>query len=165
MFGANTAVDRLQAGLITDLLSGSTVALLEAQQRDNPSAYAPQDFGHDLSTAVWGQLKTATPTQRALQRGYMAAAQTLLRDWAKGGAGEAAEAKAVIDMLPMPGSSARALVETGDDSVFIPWLRNSLPGLKTRLEAAARSAASPTDRLHFAEMAVQAGRLLKISQP
>ena len=165
VFGGNTAVDRLQAGLITDLLSGSTVALLEAQQRDNPSAYAPQDFGHDLSTAVWGQLKTATPTQRALQRGYMAAAQTLLRDWAKGGAGEAAEAKAVIDMLPMPGSSARALVETGDDSVFIPWLRNSLPGLKTRLEAAARSAASPTDRLHFAEMAVQAGRLLKISQP
>ena len=165
VFGANTAVDRLQAGLITDLLSGSTVALLEAQQRDNPSAYAPQDFGQDLSTAVWGQLKTATPTQRALQRGYIAAAQTLLRDWAKGGAGEAAEAKAVIDVLPMSGSSARALVETGDDSVFIPWLRNSLPGLKTRLEAAARSAASPTDRLHFAEMAVQAGRLLKISQP
>ena len=68
-------------------------------------------------------------------------------------------------MLPMPGSSARALVETGDDSVFIPWLRNSLPGLKTRLEAAARSAASPTDSLHFAEMTMQAGRLLKISQP
>jgi hypothetical protein len=77
----------------------------------------------------------------------------------------AAEARAVIDVLPMSGSSARALVETGDDSISIPWLRNSLPGLKTRLEAAARSASRPADRLHFAEMTVQVGRLMKASMP
>jgi hypothetical protein len=40
-----------------------------------------------------------------------------------------------------------------------------LAGLKTRLEAASRSAGSEADRMHFAEMAVQAGRLLKIGMP
>jgi hypothetical protein len=56
-------------------------------------------------------------------------------------------------------------VETGDDTVFIPWLRASLPPLKARLEAAARSAAAETDRLHYADMAVQVARLLKIGMP
>jgi hypothetical protein len=68
-------------------------------------------------------------------------------------------------VIPMPGPAARALVESGDDTVFIPWLRASLPALKTRLEAASRSAASEADRLHFAEMAVQVARLQKIGQP
>jgi hypothetical protein len=60
---------------------------------------------------------------------------------------------------------ARALVETGDDTVFIPWLRASLPPLKTRLEAASRSAKDEADRLHYADMAVQVGRLQKIGMP
>jgi len=165
VYGGPAAIDRLQAGLITDLMTGATVAMLESQQRVDAAAYSPLDFGNDLNTAVWGSLRATTPTQRALQRGYLAAAQTLLADWAKAGAGEAAEAQALMGALPVTGTAARALVETGDDSVFIPWLRNSLPGLKSRLDAASRSAGSPTDRLHFAEMAVQAGRLLKISQP
>ena len=57
---------------------------------------------------------------------------------------------------------ARAIVESGDDTVFIPWLHASLPPLKTRLEAASRSATAEADRLHFADMAVQVGRLQKI---
>jgi hypothetical protein len=165
VYGGPVAVDRLQADLIASLMTGATVALLEGQQRVDAAAYSPQEFGHDLAAAVWGNLQTATPTQRALQRGYLGAANLLLRDWAKGGTGEDADARALAAVLPLPGASARALVETGDDSIFIPWLRNSLPGLKTRLEAAARSASRPADRLHFAEMTVQVGRLMKASMP
>jgi hypothetical protein len=164
-YGGTAVVDRLQAGLVSDLMVGPTVALLESQKRADPSAYSSLEFGHDLSTAVWGDLKSAPPTRRALQRGYLAAANTLLQGWAKGGTDEEAQAKALMAALPVPGAAARALVESGDDTVFIPWLRGSLPGLKTRLEAASRSAGSEADRMHFAEMAVQAGRLLKVGMP
>jgi hypothetical protein len=53
-------------------------------------------------------------------------------------------------------------VETGDDTVFIPWLHASLTPLKARLEAASRNATAEADRLYYADMAVQVGRLLKI---
>lgn len=165
VYGGYRAIDRIQAGLVSDLMTGPTVALLESQRRADPAAYSSLDFGHDLTAAVWADLKSAPPTRRALQRGYLSAAQTLLQNWAKGGADEAAQAKVLVAALQLPGAAARALVESGDDTVFIPWLRSSLPGLKSRLEAAARSAAGETDRLQFAEMAVQAGRLLKIGMP
>ncbi len=165
VFGGYRAIDRIQAGLVSDLMTGPTVALLETQSRGDPSAYSPMDFGRDLSSAVWGDLKSASPTRRALQRGYMTAAQTLLQSWAKGGADEEAQAVAVLGMIPMSGTAARAVVESGDDTVFMPWLRGGLPALKTRLEAASRSAPSESDRLHFAEMAVQVARLQKIGMP
>jgi hypothetical protein len=38
----------------------------------------------------------------------------------------------------------------------------SLPALKIRLEAASRSATAEADRLHYADMALQVGRLQKI---
>jgi hypothetical protein len=115
-----------------------------------------------VNSAVWGDLKAAPPTRRALQRGYLDGARGLLAAWARGsGAAEAADAK-TLQAAQVGGFAARALVETGDDTLFIPWLRGSLPGLKTRLEAAARGAASEGDRLHFTEMAVQVGRLMKL---
>lgn len=165
VYGGYRAVDRLQASLVTELMTGGTVALLESQQRADPAAYSPLAFGRDLQAAVWGDLARPSPTRRALQRGYLAAAQTLLQSWAKGGPDEEAQAKALVAATRMPGPAARALVETGDDSVFMPWLRASLPALKTRLEAASRSADHEADRLHLAEMAVQAGRLMAIGMP
>lgn len=165
VYGGYRAIDRIQAGLVSDLMTGATVALLETQNRADPAAYSPMDFGRDLTAAVWGDLGSAPPTRRALQRGYVAAAQALLRDWAKGGADEAAQAMQLMAALPVPGPAARALVESGDDSVFIPWLQAALPGLKARLEAASRSAAGEADKLHFAQMAVQLGRLQKIGMP
>jgi len=114
---------------------------------------------------VWGDLKTSNPTRRALQRGYIDAARELLMAWSKDGVDEKKQADALRAELPVSPAVARAVVETGDDTVFIPWLRASLPPLKARLEAAARSAAAETDRLHFAGMAVQVGRLQKIGMP
>jgi hypothetical protein len=146
-------------------MTGATVALLESQQRADPKAYSPMDFGRDLTAAVWGDLKSAPPTRRALQRGYLNAAKSLLQGWEKGGAEEEAMAKMVMGVIPMSSAAARVFVESGDDTVFVPWLHGNLPTLKTRLEAAARSAAAEADRLHFAEMAVQVARLQKIGMP
>ncbi len=67
--------------------------------------------------------------------------------------------------LPLPPAVTRAVVEAGDDTVFVPWLLASLPPLKARLEAASRSAAAASERLHFADMAAQVARLRKIGMP
>lgn len=165
VYGGYRAIDRQQAAIVTDLMTGSTVALLESQRRSDPAAYSSLDFGRDLNAGVWGDLKTSSPTRRALQRGYIEAARELLTAWSKGGADEKKLAEALRAELPVSPAVARAIVETGDDTVFIPWLHATLPPLKARLEAASRSATAEADRLHFADMAAQVGRLQKIGIP
>jgi hypothetical protein len=166
VYGGYRAIDRLQSAIVTDLMTGFNVAMLESQRRADPTAYSSLDFGRDLQAGVWGDLKTSSPTRRALQRGYIDAARELLTAWSKGGADEQKQADAMRAGAPgMSPAVARAIVETGDDTVFIPWLRASLPPLKARLEAASRSAAAEADRLHYADMAVQVARLQKIGMP
>ncbi len=165
VYGGYRAIDRQQAAIVTDLMTGATVALLESQRRGDPAAYSSLDFGRDLQAGVWGDLKASNPTRRALQRGYIEAARELLTAWSKGGADEKKIADALRAELPVSLTVARAIVETGDDTVFIPWLHASLPPLKTRLEAASRTATAESDRLHYADMAVQVGRLQKIGMP
>lgn len=160
-FGGYRAIDRLQTKLVTDVLSGDNLALLESQRRRDPGAYSSLDLGRDVVAAIWGDLAAAPPTTRALQRGYLAASRKLLESWANGGASEAAEGKAAQGLGLSPNAAA-ALVESGDDTVYVAWLRSSLPELRTRLEGAAQRATSESDRLHFADMAVQVGRLLAI---
>jgi hypothetical protein len=170
VFGGYRAIDRLQAGLVGDLMKGPNVAALESQRRRDPQAYSSLDLGRDVTAAVWGDLKAALPSRRALQRGYIDAAQQMLEAWAKGPAAEAAEeaqAKLLMAALEqrLPPAAARALVESGDDTVFVPWLRAELPGLQKRLEVAARTAPTEADRLHYADMATQVARLQKIGAP
>jgi hypothetical protein len=162
VYGGYRAIDRQQAGLITELMTGANVALLESQRRSDPAAYSSLDFGRDVNAAVWGDLKTSNPTRRALQRGYLQAARDLLTAWSKGGADEQKAADALRTELPVSPAVIRTIVETGDDTVFIPWLHASLTPLKARLEAASRNATAEADRLYYADMAVQVGRLLKI---
>ena len=169
VFGGYRAIDRLQAGLVGDVMNGPNVAMLESQRRRDPQAYSSLDLGRDVTVAVWGDLKAAPPPRRALQRGYVDAAQKLLDAWAKGPAAEAvedAQAKLLMSATErLPPAAARAAVESGDDTVFVPWLRAELPGLHKRLEAASRNAPTEADRLHFADMATQVARLQKIGAP
>lgn len=161
-YGGYRAIDRLQAALVAELMNGPNVALLDSQVRRDPGAYSPVDLGRDVTAAVWGRLGPSTPTGRALQRGYLDAAQKLIEAWASGGAGEAAQADKVRATVGVSGAAARALVESGDDTTFLPWLRASLPSLKSRLDAAARTASVAGDRLHYADMSARVARLMKI---
>jgi hypothetical protein len=162
VFGGYRAIDQLQAGFVEDIINGPNVALLESQKRRDRSAYSSLDLGRDVTKIIWGRLDNASATQRALQRGYLDATRKLLDAWSKGAPQEAGQARAVQG-LQVSAAAARLLVESGDDTVFIPWLRNALPGLKRRLKAAALSATGESDRLHFAEMATQIGRLMKLA--
>ena len=59
-------------------------------------------------------------------------------------------------------TAAKLMGESGDDSLYVSWVRGQLPDLKVRLEAAAKSAANEVDRVHFSSMATQVSRLLKL---
>ncbi len=164
VFGGYRAIDRLQSALVTELLSGPTLALLESQRRRDPRAYSSLDFGRDVQDAIWGRLDADSPTTRALQRGWLAATRTLLEAWARGGKGESEQAQA-LQLRGLPGPSARVAVETGDDTLFAPWLRSTLTPLRGRVEAAARSASDESTRLHLEEMAAQLARLIRVATP
>jgi hypothetical protein len=163
VFGGYRAVDRLQAELVKDLLTGPNLVALESQKRRDPSAYGSADLGRDASTVVWGELSTPTATRRALQRGYLDAARSLLDAWSQGrGAQEAADAKALAG-LEVSNTAARALAESGDDALFISWLRADLARLKPRLDNQAILARDDTERLHYADMAAITFRLLQLA--
>jgi hypothetical protein len=162
--GGYRAIDQIQAALVSDLMDGATVALLDSQSRRDPKAYSALDFSRDLDEAVWGSLEVRSPTRRALQRGWIEGAHKLLQAWAKGGAGEADEARKLV-AAGVPAASARVLVESGDDTLFVARLRDELPGLKKRLDAAAKAARDEPSRLHLQEMSVQVARLMKMGAP
>jgi len=158
-YGGDRAIDRMQAGLVADLMSGSTIAALDGQARRDPAAYTGLDFARDLDEVVWGSLTPSTPTRRALQRGWIQGARALLHAWATGGAGEAADAKQ-LQGAGVPAGAALVMAESGDDTQFVSWLRDSLPKLKARLDAAATAAPDESSGLHLREMSAQVGRLM-----
>jgi hypothetical protein len=165
-FGGERAIEAMQSAIVIELLSGANVAQLESQRRRDPAAYAPADFGRDVTAAVWGDLGRSTPTQRALQRGYVKAAGALVEAWSRGGAGEEAASRQLqAGTERLAPAAARALAESGDDTVFIGWLRAALPGLRSRLHEASRRAADESDRLHFGDMAAQVSRVAKLAAP
>ncbi|MBN8493840.1 MAG: zinc-dependent metalloprotease, partial [Burkholderiales bacterium] len=163
-YGGDRTIDRMQAGLVSDLMSGANIAALDGQARRDPKAYSALDFARDLDDMLWSRLNETSPTRRALQRGWIEGARKLLEAWAKGGAGEADEAKK-LQAAGAPGGAALVLVESGDDTLFVARLRDELPALNKRLEAAAKAAKDEITRLHLQEMAVQVARLNKIGAP
>jgi hypothetical protein len=156
--GGERMVADLQASLLKDLLTGRRLAVLESQSRQGDKAYSPAKLGRDVSEAVWGNLEQASPTDRTLQRAYVAQTRQLIDGWASAATSEESEAKAAI-AAGFPAGFAAVESDTGDDTAYPAWLRQHLPQLKVRLDAAARQAASEDDRLHFGQMALEAERL------
>ena len=157
--GGEHLVESLQASLLTTLLRGSRLAVLASQSRDSDSAYSPAKLGHDVATAVWGNLEQASPTDRVLQRAYVAQTRQLIADWANAPTKEAAEA-AVGIAAGFPAAFAAIESDTGDDTTYPDWLRSYLPRLKASLDLASREAGGEADRRHFAQMSAEVGKLI-----
>jgi hypothetical protein len=161
--GSQRLVGGMQAGLLTDVLTGRRIALLDAQSSRAKGAYTPAKFGADIAEAVWGNLEQADPTGRVLQQAYVAQTRQLIADWANAAAMESVSNKA-LTALGFPAAFAALEADTGDDTVYPGWLRNYLPQLKARLDLASRQAAEEGDRLHFSEMARQVQQLITALQ-
>jgi len=160
-YGMARKVERDQAALVASLVNGANVAQLESQHRDDRQAYSPIAFADDVQQAVWHDLASDSPTRRALQRGWMAAARGLLTARAKAGAGEA-EAALPLRAQGLSTTAAAALVESGDDTVFTGWLQGNLRPLARRLAQAAAGARDAEHRQHLLDMAAQATRLARL---
>lgn len=156
--GGERRMTELQESLLTGLLTGPRLAVLESQSRRGPEAYSPSRFGHDVAEAVWGNLEQATPTDRVLQRAYVATTRQLIASWANAAATEKADVQAAVAAGYAPDFAAIES-DTGDDTAYPAWLRAYLPQLAARLTLAERQAVSESDRLHFGEMSNEIRRL------
>jgi Met-zincin len=156
--GGEHVVADMQAQLVIRLLSGSRLAVLEAQSQRAPGGYSPAMLGHDVSFAIWGNLEQATPTDRALQRAYIMQTGQLIANWSNAATKEESDTKAAI-ATGLPAGFAAVESDTGDDTVYPAWLRKHLPQLKARLDIAAQQAREEADRLHFSQMALDIQQL------
>lgn len=161
--GGSRAVDDIQRALVTTLLDGGRISLLQSEADAEPGAYSPERLGQDVATAVWGNLEQATITERVLQRAYVSQTRELIKAWQDAGTREAAASAAAV-AAGAPRSFAETLTDTGDDTDYPGWLRSYLPQLKARLELASAQAASARDRQHFGQMAIEVGRLQALMQ-
>lgn len=161
--GGERAVEDIQSSLLTMLLTGARLALLQSQSEQDATAYTPAMFGHDLAMAVWDNLEEAPPAERVLQRAYISQTRRLIAGWRDAGSSEAATA-ATLTKQGLPQSFADIEADTGDDTDYPGWLRAYLPQLKSRLDIAAQRAERSSDRQHFGEMAVEIGRLQALLQ-
>jgi hypothetical protein len=98
-------------------------------------------------------------TTRLLQRAWINTHQARITGWAGAATAEPAARRAAMAM-GIPAASAAVLTETGDDTLYPAWLRDMLPDLKTRIDAAVTSARNDSVRLHFEEMSVEVGHLI-----
>ena len=116
--------------------------------RRDPKAYSALDVARDLDEA------------RAAPRQARRSAQADRRPGENG----AAEAAEVVKKLATGAPLGLALVPaySGDDALFVACLRDGLPGLKKRLDAAATAAKDENTRLHLREMSAQMARLTKM---
>lgn len=161
--GGGRTVEDMQRSLVTTLLDGARLAVLQSQSERDPAAYSVEQLGHDVGAAVWGNLEQATHTERVLQRAYVSRTREMIKSWQNPAPIEATATSAAVK-LGFPQSFAEIEADTGDDTDYPAWLRSFLPQLKNRLDQATRQASSASDRQHFADMSVEIAQLSSLMQ-
>jgi hypothetical protein len=158
--GGATSVDLVQARLVSALVTGPKLALLDCQAELYPGAYSPADLGGDVLAAVWGDLSDTSRTARVLHESWLATHLGLLSSWASAAQTEPA-GNAMGTAQGLPQTIMTLLAETGVSTLYRPWMRMALPDLLESVSAAAETAEGDA-RLHLAEMVSEIGVLLAI---
>ncbi len=157
--GGIRAIEELQAGIVTELLAGSRLSMLESQKGIDPSAYGVIAFADDMADALWGDLTTAPHFRRVLQIAFLDKVREILQA-VNGSREEYLMAKMAFIQGGVSPAFAGIAAATGTNTAFPAWARNTLPKIKSRLDAAKPS--SRSDRLHFEDMAWRIGDIIKI---
>jgi hypothetical protein len=156
--GGATTVDQVQARMVTALVNGPKIGLLDSQSQLHRDAYGAADLGNDVLAAVWGDLTDDSRTARVLRSSWVAAHAALITSWASAAQTEpAGVASGVAQGVPQPVMTL--LAETGDSTLYRPWMRAALPGLLAAVTAAAGTAEGDA-QLHLLEMASEIAGLL-----
>jgi hypothetical protein len=160
--GGATVVDQVQARLVPALVNGPKLGLLDSQSQLYPDAYGAADLGNDVLAAVWGDLTDGSRTARVLRSSWVAAHAALITSWASAAKTEPAEvANGVAQGVPQ--SVMTLLAETGDSTLYRPWMRAALPGLLAAVTADAVTAEGDA-RLHLLEMSSEIARLIAMME-
>lgn len=80
---------------------------------------------------------------------------------AEGGAEAEAKTAAALEAAGFSSPFSAVMSESGDDTIWPAFLRDSLPGLAMRLDAAAEAADDDETRLHFRALARKAKEVSK----
>ncbi len=160
--GGATVVDQVQARLVPALVNGPKLGLLDSQSQLYPDAYGAADLGNDVLAAVWGDLTDGSRTARVLRSSWVAAHAALITSWASAAKTEPAEvANGVAQGVPQ--SVMTLLAETGDSTLYRPWMRAALPGLLAAVTAAAGTVEGDA-QLHLLEMTSEIARLIAMME-
>jgi hypothetical protein len=147
--GGIRAIEDLQSGLLTELISGPLLAMLESQKAVDSSTYGVLEFADDIAGAIWTDLSTATRLQRVLQISFLEKVREILQMVGK--KDTSAAEKAALTMAGYSPAFANIAVASGANTAFPAWVRSELPKIKNRLDAVNTS--NRSDKLHFEEMA------------
>ncbi len=148
-FGGIRVIEELQAGIVTELVSGSRLAMLESQKAVDPAAYGVLEFADDIVDALWSDLSATPRYRRVLQMAFLDRVKEILQV-VDGDKKEITEAKAALTGAGFSPAFAGIAAATGGNTQFPAWARNTLPKIQSRLDAASPS--KRTDKLYFKEM-------------
>ena len=151
-------IEHQQAKFVGKILSGTKLAILSSNQAADPDAYGELELARDVYAAVWGDLGDTPAWKRALQNGWLEHAQGIIVAEASG-APQEEQARQMAAASGADAALAAINAETGDDTLYPAWLRQTLPGLSERLKAAAITADSEYLQLYFATQSRRAARL------
>ncbi len=151
-----TAVDKRRAAFVGALLSPATLARVHSQRSIDARAYGVPAYAADITDIVWGDLDQVPAWRAAQQEAYLDGVARLL---APSAAPDPAAVAALTAQMYSPGYIATQLA-TGRETVFAAFARESLPGIRTRLDRAARSESDPARRLHLRKMSDRITALL-----
>lgn len=149
-------VERRRAAYVHALLSPATLARVDAQHSIDPGAYGVPAYAADITRIVWGNLDDVPTWRAAQQEAFLDSVARLL---APAGGPDPALAAALSAQMYSPGYIATQLA-TGRETVFAAFARESLPGIRSRLDRAARSESDPYRRLHLRKMSDRITALL-----
>lgn len=158
--GGAHLVASAQAKLVGDLLEAPIFVLLAQQKIADPENYGPLDLARDAEAAIFADLSAPAPWRRALQDAYLDHAASFLKA-AEGGAAAEAKTAAALEAAGFSSPFSAVMSESGDDTIWPAFLRDSLPNLAMRLDAAAEAADDDETRLHFRALARKAKEVSK----
>jgi hypothetical protein len=156
--GGVQTVEELQAKLVVDLLDNTRLALLDEHTAVDPEAYGVINLGDDMVAVLWGDLSSASPTRRVLQRAFLDRIDAILHPTA--GKSEIATEIAGLQKAGFSPAFAKFATTPADKTSFPAWANSALPELQKRLEQA-----KPVDRsdsIHFQEMSRKIQKILTV---
>lgn len=156
--GGLRRIDANRETLITSLMSGPRLALVEMQHRLNPQAYGVVEYATDIKNAVFADLDDPDRAMQILQAAFLDNTDRILAAPASRN-----QMFPMILAMMMQTSPNEMMITsaTGGGTAFSGWAREELPQLSERLSLAASTASTPELRYHFATLAARIDAMLE----